>query len=224
MKKRKKGTASHIEMIFSFVLFVLFVFFLVLYVKPYKTDRLTDTIVDSLKDKFVEVNEIELNEIFIGVDYDSDCVSLDLGQDFNGNSVVKDIDKQEVFGSSLSGQILKINSNEDYFYVYISEEFSSEVVGCSPVSLPEENYTIGGIREIEVLSSDNVNGMISMDYEDIRQELRVPESVDFLISSNDFEIGVPVPEGIDVIAKDYELKFLYSNGNIERKEVVFRVW
>lgn len=225
MKKRKKGAASHIEMIFSFVLFSLFVFFLVLYIKPYKTDRLTETIVDSLESKFVEYNQVELNEIFIGVESDSNCVKIDLGQEINGNSVVKDIDKQDIFDSSLSGTKLSINSNDDYFYVYISDEFSNSDVGCSPISiLNEDNYTIGNINEIIVLGNDNINDLISMDYEDVRQELKVPESVDFLISSEDFEIGVPVPEGIEIIAKDYELKFLNSNGDIERKEVLFRIW
>lgn len=222
MKRGKKGVSSHIEMIFSFVLFAMFVFFLLMYIKPYRADTLSNTISDSLKDSLIREASVNVKRVFIGVDSNSGCVSLDLG--FSGGGCIAKNLNGVVLDCGISGDNLIVSDSDDFYYVYLSDIFSNSACS-SPISLDSENYTIGRVENLKFISEKAIKELEGMNYEILKDKLNSPVSVDFLISSEGIEIGnSDIPESVSVFASKYNLKLIKINGDIESRDFVVRIW
>lgn len=228
----KRG-ASHFEMIISFVFFIGFVFFIFTVLKPYDTSTLSGTVVAGLYDSFEEMAKTNLSNVFLKVNYTvgSGCFYIQLPSEIfsypMSNSHVTKLSGEEI-NSSLMGNKLKIVKGENFFRVAISPEFNNEtIVGCS---IPSD-YELGQPVEREVISYSalvKMNESYFSDYEKLKRELKVPAIFDFAIIAESLPIKMEpqhgAPDLVDVIAHDYVVGVLRSDGSLTNEKFSLRIW
>jgi hypothetical protein len=126
---------------------------------------------------------------------------------------------------------LTINESDEFFRVAISPEFDDRSFsGCS--NLNDDDFELGGVVELEVVSYNNLNSMhekYENNYHLLKEDLKLADIFDFSIHiegmpevSMDFPNGAP--DGVEVLAKEYVLKVLKSDGSISNERISFAVW
>jgi hypothetical protein len=234
----KRGAIMHLEMFISFVLFILFVTFLLIFVKPYDNSQVVaDSIMIGLHDSFENKNMVNLTTIFIkntDPDPSSKCLRVDLSTILGGQ--VPGTENSQAYcikgptnrwiSSSLSSNILTVDKCQDFFYVFVSSEFpvTASVPGCSTPSIL---YAVGSISKDVVLSNKKLvelENSYKTNYKQLKKDLRVPDSVDFAIVTNNHAMNRDKPNNVNVVAKSYYEKILYDNGTVSNEEIVFQLW
>ncbi len=238
-----KGS-GHLEIILSFVFFVGFVFFIFLFLKPYDTKSMPESLMRGLADSFEKNTSTNLTTFFLEANYTSfppnmSCFSINLSNEIDffkmgfSNSFVENLSDNEVSSSLSSDGILKIskglgNLNESYFKISISPEFEDEILDPSCMEL--DDYKIGSVLNRKVLSYNsliNLNKSYSDNYEGFKQDLGIPKVFDFAIVSKDLpEINMnrASPPSAEVFVCNYYFKVLKSNGNIINAEFTLKIW
>lgn len=233
-KINKKG-ASHFEMIISFVFFVGFVFFVFMILKPYDTSTLSGVVVVELYDSFEEKVHTNLSNVFLKVNYTgvSDCFYVQLPEEVfvysiaNGNSHVIKLGGAEV-DSNIDGVNLNIKRGEDFFKVAISPEFENENIGeCEVLN----DYELGQPVERRVVSYKSLiemNESYFNSYEELKKELKMPPIFDFAIVLENLSIKMEpqhgIPNLVDVMAREYVLGVLKSDGTLTNERFSLRIW
>jgi hypothetical protein len=228
---RSKRGASHFEVVVSFILFLGFVFFLLMFVRPYKTTSLSGSIVASLYDSFEEEVHTNLTSVFLKASNESaSCFYVNLsGVPFRfslTDSLVKNISDVKK-DSWFDGDELNILGDDTFYYVFISPEFNNSDLGdCSAV----DNFVLGSLVERRAISYNRLVEMkdrYDNDYSDLKSELGFPEVFDFAVSFGDLpELTMSrlVPQGVDVQAREYLEEVLFENGTIVNSKFNLRVW
>lgn len=233
---RSKRGSAHFEMIMAFVFFTGVVLFLFLTLQPSSTPSLFDSVLNNMKEDFFEFNDVEFGSVFISVNYDKSqgCFYFDLPEevfdfDYSGKGmVVSDLGGVEVQSGFNSG-VVSVGSGENFFRVKLSEEFGVGVLnGC----VLADSYELGSVIERDVVSYSKMVEMRDRyysDYEGLKSDLKVPEVFDFGIVASDLsEISMlpenGVPQGVEVLARDFVFEVLRSDGTITNEKINFRVW
>lgn len=227
----KKG-AAHFEMIISFIFFIGFVFFLFIALKPYDTMKLSGAVVSGLYVSFEDETHTNLTETFLKANYTGSAGCFYIGLDDRvfryalSESLVKDISNSEV-ESEIEGDNLNIDSDEVFYKVSISPEFQDgNLAGCEVL----EDYTFGMPLERRVVSYSSLEDLADRyvdDYENLKEDLGVPAVFDFAITSENLpEINMErlIPRASDVIAQDYILEVLKSDGTVTNVRFNLLVW
>ncbi|MFA4960880.1 MAG: hypothetical protein WC548_04430 [Candidatus Pacearchaeota archaeon] len=232
-----KRASGHLEMIFSFVFFVGFVFFLFLTLNPYDSKSLLESVNIGLKDSFWEMGETNLTTFFLKVDSsDNDCFSLQMQEsemlfDFDfARSHVEDLDGN-TFDSKFeatNNPRLTIRNGSIYYRVFMSPEFENgpSINGCEEM----EDYIIGNIIERNVLSNKSLTELRQKYYNNygaLKVDLGVPEIFDFSIISEEIpELNMEktAPSSGEVYAKSYLFEVLNSGGEIINSRFIVKVW
>jgi len=235
----KRGS-GHFEMIISFVFFAGFVFFLFVVLRTNTEARISGAVVSGLYDSFEEKVYTNLSNVFLKAEYlgVGECFCVELpGRVFSytlgsGDSYVSSLNNVDVdsgIEESGSDSNLNLDAGESFFRVAVSPEFSDEgISGCEILG----NYEIGSIDERRVVSYGALARLASdyyIDYEGVRDELRVPNVFDFAIipeslSAVRMEPQEGIPDSSEIIVKEYVVEVLYSNGTVVNERFSFRVW
>jgi hypothetical protein len=233
--KNKKGSA-HFEMIVGFVFFIGFVLFLFITLNPWDTSSLPNSAITGLYDIFEQQVKTNLSSVFVKTNYTgtANCFSIKFPKEFfkykigNKNSFVTKLGGINIDSNLDSGK-LNLKKEDNFFRVAISPEFTDEnVASCENL----DNFELGGVIEIELFSYSKLSKIKQKyynDYEGLKKELRLPPVFDFAIIPE----GLPeirmepvngIPDGVDVLAKDYVTKVLRSNGAISNERFNIRIW
>jgi len=232
----KKGS-GHFEMIISFVFFVGFVFFLFVVLRPTGGSRISGAVVSGLYDSFEEEVYTNLSEVFLKANYTGvqTCFYVELLERIfvydlgTGNSYVTNLSGDDVDSELDANADLNLDVGESYFRVAVSPEFSDESVsGCEVL----DEYDLGSIDERRVISYSGLAAMASdyyIDYEGVKEDLRVPGIFDFAIVPESLdavrmEPQSGVPDSVEVVAKDYVVEVLYANGTVINERFTLKVW
>jgi hypothetical protein len=234
MKRSKKGS-GHLEMIFSFVFFVGFVFFLFLTLKPYDTISMPRSINLAVVNSFQEKTSTNLTSFFLKVNYpqgwSGNCFYINLSKDLGfeygfANSYANDLTGKVGSVINSAGK-LEIDSNKDYFMVLLSPEFSGGNIGsCAEIN----SFEMGSILNREVLSYKflkNISDEYISNYELSKERLGVPPVYDFAITSDGFPDINMYREAIgstDVIATSYVFEVLKDDGNLTNSKFTVKIW
>lgn len=210
----KKGS-SHIEMIMSFVLFVGFSVFLISYIQPERESSLEESLLFALQTKFFE--NVTIIEKSVLVDFRNNGENCPSGHvipcsplELNG---VYNISKNADLGSC-------------FYYIYSSVEFSNveNVDGCKN----DNAYKIGYIETKEVLSNNTIKKIEQKyysNYDGLKKDLGVPPSIDFSITVDGYlDMSRQIPDTVEVKAGLYRESVLFSNGTIQNKDFIIKIW
>lgn len=222
----KKGS-SHFEILISFVLFVGFTLFLLFTLEPTKKDLLEESILFNVQSVFFE--NTTTNVSYVLVDYNKNKTNP------NDNTCNDNNDNQVCYPPEIESDGNKIHvpvpEKQCVSVVYASNEFSSSIINkkCQINEATRLKYLIGYIYREDVLSNRSLITMknrYNSEYATLKDELKVPEVVDFAIDSSDdlFDMTKTVPDEAEVIAGTYRKKVLYANGSIINHDFTIKVW
>ncbi|MFA5485254.1 MAG: hypothetical protein WC260_03345 [Candidatus Pacearchaeota archaeon] len=226
----KRGASNHLEMILSFVLFLGFFFFVIIFLQPYETSVLTTSIVDGAYYNFLQYTNEEVVQFSIKINQaPKSCLSILLPTSFQGyNSVfVYDINNNFSNSKILNENIIVKNENlNSFFNIILVKDLvqPSEVLTCSNVY---ENYQIGGILNESIISYQKIQDLkneYDSNYEKLKDVFAVPGKFDFAINSEIISLERPIPDNIKIMAKSYSEKVILENGTIINVEFIIRAW
>ncbi|MDO8516659.1 MAG: hypothetical protein Q7S33_00895 [Nanoarchaeota archaeon] len=239
----KKGVSVHLEMILAFVIFILFVTFLLAYIRPYeKKDAVSDAVLVGFYDSFKQQASVNLTTIFIrNTDNAKKCISIaDLttidpyfspGEDAFVKKVSAGKLSAHVSGTSL---VTSLDKN-DSAYLLLSTEFTSSVYTCNSGGTFEAGVPL---RKL-VLSRTKLTSLSNQytaDYNDLKTKLNIPENIDYAIIVKNFDgvgsdltmdIGKDVvdSQNINVVSKSYYEELLKTeDGTLANYEVILKLW
>lgn len=200
-KMGKRGGA-HLEMILAFTIFIVAVVFILVFIRPLESNKLSETVIITLKESFVEMTTTSLVTVFV-----------------NGTSercMPKDYD--------LNWTYKNVSGSQTHYYAYFSDEFIERGTVCAPGSV-----NVGSETVRQVLSNNSLNELEKRYYENynlLKEDLGLPQNLDFKIYSADFYLNMTkaVPQDIDIYSKKYTFSVLSSNGDLINKEMFFVVW
>ncbi len=199
----KKGASAHLEMILAFTIFILAVVFLLVFIRPLETNKLSDVAVISLKDSFVGITQTELITVYVNGSADIRCYPSSV--------------------SKLNWTYTNTTKETDYF-VYFSNEFLTSGSECTP-----RDINIGGINKKNPLSNRSIMEMQTKyfeNYSGLKEDLNLPVVLEFEIYTEDFKVNMTrgYNSEMDIVAKRYVLSVLNSDGNLTNKNFIFRAW
>ena len=229
---RGKIGSGHFEMIISFVFFVGFVFFIFIFLGPQNSSSLSGSVIAGLYGSFEEAVYTNLTTMFLSANHTGGCFDVDLPEEiFVFPLVANGVHVMDISGSDINSRLvsddLGINSDEDYFRVFLSPEFSNNYAGVCGSLL---DYRLGGLSERNVVSYSALESMKAKyisNYEGLKDDLRIPGVFDFSIISRDFpaiNMQKPVPNGVDVIVEEHIFEVLNSSGSLINGRFVLKVW
>lgn len=204
MEKRGSG---HLEMILAFTIFLVVVVFVLIYIRPLETNKLSEVAVVSLKNEFVSNVGITLSILFINGNETERCLPSSISEDLrNLNSTYKNVS-----GSSTN------------YYIFFSEEISGRLIDCTKDSL------VGSVSKKETLSNIIILDMQEKyysDYSGLKEDLKVPAVLNFEIYTIEGEYNMTYGEigEVDIIAKSYVLSVINSEGELINNEFVLKIW
>lgn len=233
-----KNAVSHIEMVISFTMFALFVFFLLVYLNPVRNQNISDVLLDAIQNSLEENATLQIIELPFslktGVEF---CFSLTnpfntsdsrniIAKDYNGN-VVK---------FSLSGDNIRIEENGDFYYLYFANALFSilplEAIQCTQLNATQYGYAAS--RTYEVLLMQRLQGIenrYTNDYNGLREDFNFPSGYDFAVNitnsetkQNILSMRAKKPEKVEVIAREVPVEILYEDGRIAKANMNIQVW
>ena len=239
MKSRK--AVSHVEMVASFVMFSLFVFFLLIFLNPVRNQNISDVLIDAVE-RAIESNvSIQLIELPINLKTGvENCFSLP--NPFNTSERSNILAKESggrVLKSSLSGDKLSIEkslSAESFYYLYFSnvlfETPPLEMIFCTELNASGYNYAASRTNEIFFMQKlTSIKNEYASDYTQLREEFNFPLGYDFSVSITDsttkqsiLSMSTKKPEGVEVNAREVPVEILYGDGNIAKATMNIQVW
>ena len=222
----KKGS-SHFEILISFVLFVGFTLFLLFTLEPTKKDLLEESILFNVQSVFFEQTTTNVSYVLVDYNKNKTNPSDNTCPDNNPNKVCYP-PQIASDGNKIS---VPVPNKFCVSIVYASNEFVSSTVTkqCKNDESDNSKYLIGYIYREDVLSNKSLITMrdrYNSDYANLKNDLKVPEVVDFAIVSSDgnFTMTKTVPDEAEVIAGTYRKKVLYANGSIINHDFTIKVW
>ena len=236
LRQISKRGAAHFEMIIGFVFFIGFTLFLFLFLSPWDNSSLPVSALSALYNSFEDMAYTNLSSVFVKANYTgtASCFYIDLPEEIFRYGVQDESSFVTRLGgvsidSGLTGGDLNLNSDDNFFRVAISPEFRDENINsCDNLS----DFELGGVVELEVFSYSalvNMNNSYYSDYVGLKRKLKVPDIFDFAIVPEGMSeiVMIPVdgiPDGLDVLAKDYVIKVLKSDGSVSNERFSLRVW
>ncbi len=238
IKKINTKGISHIEVVISFVIFIGFVLFLLLFLKPVRNKEVSYAVLDSVQRGIEAQANTEYSYVSLKI---NEVHAEDFYLDFLGVGIASpEIIIRNETGDRISGKLeanslyVKGGENEKFYIIYYSPEFKiPDYSPADPVLLEDTEYSIGLLRKNNVLFYSkiyNLNESYYNDYENLKTSFRIPASNDFgfIISTASGEsIFTSIkkqPPRISIIARDIPSQILNETGDIRYVVVNMQAW
>lgn len=232
----KKGL-TQVEMVISFVIFMLFLIFLFVILRPQFQQSDKGYLLDSVKENIKEETQgiIILSSLRIDTN-NPGCITLNALYDLP--VIVKDSQGTQV-PAGVSGDVLKIQSSDTFFTISYSEGLEEQTTSSgSCQSLSENEYTIGATKSFSFVSLYNVTQLkneYTNNYNAVREKVGIPEDNDFgfkIQTSNRVDIeGMEAKrEGnvggqVEVYADSFAIEYIdLEDGQNKPGWIVVTIW
>lgn len=195
----KKRGFSHLEIVISFSLFILFVLFIFLYFNPLKEKQPHEIKILNLKNFFFEKNKVEVIVFFINGS--NNCAPL---------------------GYEINSSILKNFENSSYII------HSNEIINSLSICSQDVNRgSFRKFFALSNNSLKNFEEEYKNNYINLKKEIFLTKKMnnDFqIISEGYLELNKSFNSGDNVLVLDYPFDVIYSNGTLEKKFFKFMLW
>lgn len=232
MERRGFG---HIEMIFSFIIFVSAVFIIFYFFSPAKSPDLKDTLMKQTL-KAIESNaSVELLKYSVKINstnlQQGDVVPIEIDGVNAGSHVRVQNYSGYRLDASRNNNIINVGWNgQDFFYVLFSEDFDD-----SPAPTGSANavpYALGSVNSENIISEKRLitlNNSYYGSYSSLKNDLGIPASVDFSFRFSFFDgSGVfakkNVPAGQETFSLPEKKDIIKEDGSIDEGELAVSVW
>ena len=214
--KNKKG--SQVEVVISFVIFMMFLFFIYLMTQPALKSERKDSSLENLANGLVERASGNLTSVSVSITATQDCVHLInfLTATEIGNHVITR-SESGMLSSRISGQSLfSDRAGVSFLKVYESGEFAQgagAMSGCQSLT-QGSGYNLGLIKTEKKIFETKVATLINdynTDYDALKDELEIPQE-------NDFDFSFTYKNGTQILTQNRG-KTTLSNVNIYSRNV-----
>jgi len=221
----KRGL-SHVGFILAFVMFVGFVVFILIFLNPTKTMKVSKNVLEIIENGIEREAAIEVKEITLNVkNVKKDCFRIDMGEVIE--NVIAKKAKSRVEAENEGGMV-EIKGGEGFYYLYFSDEFSQDRLECN--FLKDEDYSLGKLNIEKIISYEKlleIKQSYDSDYENLKRKLGIPASNDFGFLVYDEESNVLIdalkqPDKTEIIAKNIPTKIIYTK-NAEKRFIILNV-
>ena len=239
----KRG--SHVGIILSFAMFVVFLVFLYSITEPaIKTQTDKEFLLGYLKGGVLERSSAEMTGTTIlssgGWEDKYNCLEINyslMGIENPTNISLVAYNETNPLSSNFDGGYLYIGGFSDkkqFFKIYYSEEpldNNAEVIGSCTQIVKEDEYTIGLIRTTKYIFESRIIELINdyeSDYESIKEELKVPIGSEFDFSfrySNGTTIGTGEKSiTTSIYAEETPIQYIDKQASINSGFINIRIW
>ena len=231
--------ASHVGVILSFVIFITFIIFLYSAIEPMtKVQRGKQDLVKYLKTALINEFKENLTSVSIAIkdSVSSFCVKINSFEDTEENTIVKNIENNEVLSSYLKDNKINIKRNQaQNIKIYYSKEFPKENFFSCNYELSEDDYTLGSIRTTKEIFKSKIINLTEFinegdsNYNEIKKQLKIPPGSEFGFSFEDSEkkeIAKTKEKNIstNIYVEEIPIQYIDSEANINPGFLRIRVW
>ena len=231
----KRGVTQHIEMILATVLFVAFFFFIFLFVKPYDTDVLSESLVDGLKYNLDNSVGTEVVHWFVYVTESIEKESFLVNLPSHIKDEVLSVDAVGCKAFDLTEKSYNCElQNSNQIYIHSEEIGSYNVLLSSQIDEYVEigasgnpSVSTGGDFTQEVYSYNllvNLKETYEKSYDSLKEEWGFPKSYDFTLTSGIINLTREIPRDVEVLGKEFVEEVLYPNGTIINERFLVKIW
>ncbi len=189
----KRGI-GHIEIIMSFVMFILFLGFAFYFFSPFQSGRTMKSSLDYVFDEIVQEASITLESYSVVLE--PGCEVVNISSETYGNVLIFDEDGNSLGGLREINKFCGFGTFEDFITILISGEFPQSGSPCPALGAPCSNIS----------SSNNEFAISNKSFYDLVGEY----NANYLSLKDDFNIGVDFA---------FSLVFDDGTGNFAEKEV-----
>jgi hypothetical protein len=245
--KNKRG--SHVGMILSFVIFITFIVFLYVVVRPaVTTGENKQSMLEYIGNKIIENTSTKLTSISIKIADKSsmknqNCIKLEdffLYSAVSGFLIVKNETgniQNAYYDSNTDFNDLRINrenKNNLFFKIYYSKKFAklptTAISNCKLVEYVNE-YNITSISATRYIFDGSMYKLIDYyknDYEKLKSELNIPPGNEFgfgFTQSDGTKIEVGnAPESVNIYTGEISVQYIDDKANILSGFINVKVW
>lgn len=238
METTGKKAASHIEMVISFVMFALFVFFLLIYLNPIRNQNISGVLLDAIERNIEENASINLIEIPLSLKGSADLCFL-LPNPFdttNPQNIFAKDSNGTVLKFALDGGNIKIEKKINFYYLYYGDAVFNtlplELISCTILNSSDYVYTAPRIYDLFFMPRiEGIKDDYTTDYYKLREEFNFPLNYDFAINITDsttmqsvISMSIKKPEKMEILAREFPIEILYSDGKIINAVMNIQVW
>lgn len=233
-----KKAANHIEMVISFVMFALFVFFLLVYLNPVRNQNISNVLLDAIQNSIEKNATIQLIELPLNLKTGIDiCFSMlnPFNTSDSRNIFVKDYNGK-ILKFSLSGDNINAEKSGSFYYFYFADSIFSipslEAILCT--QLADSDYDFAASRTYDIFFLPKLQGIkntYNADYNRLREDFNFPLGYDFAVNITDvvtrqdiLSMGVKKPARVEVIAREVPAEILYNDGSRVEAVINIQVW
>lgn len=227
----KRG--SHVGVILSFMIFIVFVVFLFSALQPaLKIEKDKEAILEYLTSSIVEMSSDNVTIENIVVDTKDDCVEIEKLES-DRNILVKDADGNLVdynVEGGVGGKIkIKTSAEKSLFKIYYSNSITpqSSLINCPKIN--GKDFEIGFVDKEEIVFISKFEEATKKDYSQLKKDLGVGEGTDFSFSLLDVEKkivnGTEEKEiSTNVYVNEFPVLYSDENGEIKSGFINVKVW
>lgn len=231
MLQTKKGQ-KHLDVILSFVIFILFVVFLLIFFNPIKEYSKSTTYLDMTEKKILEYVSTNLTVVsltFVNPPASGNCFYITLS--LPNKVIIKDENSAMTNANKNGDRIYFQTTTKRFYKIYSSNELNeSSVGGAACQELAESNYTIGVTNFYKKVSYSKLiglNGSYSSNYTQLKQALGLENDFNIAVKSDSgylFKAEKFKPKATDIMAKDIPIQILNENASLIPAIMNIQTW
>ncbi|MFH1889490.1 MAG: hypothetical protein ABIJ58_01260 [Nanoarchaeota archaeon] len=232
-KRGKKG--SHVGVMLSFIIFVSFVVFVYVILRPAVVQDDKENFLEFIKEGVVRESSASLVTSSVNITEIGDCIQLN--GFFGDNGISRNIILKDENGNALTANLngaggthLRIlMGGKRFFRIYESETFV-EITSEGPCG--QSDYTISGAKNDSYVFESKITALISKyntNYSGLASDLGIPVANGFGFSFNnseEAEISTNEAEilSTSIFAQDFSVQYVTESAGLEVGKIKVRAW
>ncbi len=234
MIKIKKGI-GHVEVIISFLIFISFVMFLLIFFNPIKSFSKNTSYLDIAEAKILEYASTDLTVSSLKLDsMPAPGMGICFYLDFSlpEKIIVKDESSVITPATRTAGEIYFEHTWKKFYKIYSSDELEEKTIntaGCQ--KLDESNYTRGVTNVYKKAAYSNLailNNSYNNNYDQLKKDLNLKADFNIVVKDTSgnviFKGENYKPEAIEVMARDIPIEILDKDANLIPAIMNLQVW
>ena len=208
---QNKKAQGHVEMILSFVLFVGALVVLFLFINPFAETK-EISVIEGIQEKIINEISLDIGKLGIIIHTDGTCYNFTAG-DYVGD--YKEIDE----------------GNRKY-NIYFNNIFSNSAPNKNDACAPL-NYTLGIYSSERIIVYENIESFVASynsDYRGLKDSLGIISDFTFGFSNlvheeiQELSVSKEAPVGVDVEAKEFPVRVINNNAEIQELILNIKAW
>jgi len=212
--KKSKSAQGHLEVILSFTLFISALIFLFIFINPFaETEKIS--IIKNIQNKLINEMSLEIGKLSVILTDDEDEINC-----YNFNP------------DNYAGNYKEVYDIDRKYIIYFGEIFNNDTNNKDPLCSTEQ-YTLGLYSKEKFIIYRKIQDLVASynsNYEALKTKLGITNDFSFSFKNivngeiSELSVSRDVPVGADVEAKEFPVRVMNSNGEIQELKLNIKAW